>query len=99
VPRPRPPSGWHGEPRERGSHLTILSERLSGPAAAGAEALDFAGFRRRYVVRTPSHLAHEPLLLHFPTELPKGLLELLGVLDNYPHNPPRIAGEQRRAGL
>jgi len=41
-------------------------------------------------VRTASHLAHEPLLLHLATELPKRLLELFGILDDYAHNPERI---------
>jgi len=50
-------------------------------------------------VRTASHLAHEPLLLHLSTELPKRLLELFGVFDDYPHNLARIAGERRRALL
>jgi hypothetical protein len=39
------------------------------------------------------------LLLHLSTELPKRLLELLGVFDDYPHNLARIAGERRRALL
>jgi hypothetical protein len=63
---------------------------LASSAAPGAEALDLAGFRRRHVVRTASHLAHEPLLLHLAAELPKRLLELLGILDDYSHNPQRI---------
>jgi hypothetical protein len=41
-------------------------------------------------VRTASHLAHEPLLLHLAAELPKRLLELLGILDDYSHSPKRI---------
>ena len=41
-------------------------------------------------MRTAPHLAHEPLLLHLAAELPKGLLELLGILDDYAHNPERI---------
>jgi hypothetical protein len=41
-------------------------------------------------VRAPSHLAHEPLLLHLAAELPKRLFELLGILDDYAHNPERI---------
>jgi hypothetical protein len=67
---------------------------LPGAAAAGSEALDLAGFRRGDVVRTPSHLAHEPLLLHLAPELAQRLLELLGILDDYPHNPKRIQGER-----
>src|ERR1700686_2854115 len=63
---------------------------LASPAAPGAEALDLASFRRRDVVRTASHLAHEALLLHLATELPKRLLELLGILDDNAHNPERI---------
>ena len=63
---------------------------LARAAAPGAEALDLASFRRRDVVRTASHLAHEPLLLHLAAELPKRLLELLGILDDYAHNPERI---------
>ena len=41
-------------------------------------------------MRTAPHLAHEPLLLHLAAELPKRLLELLGILDDYAHNPERI---------
>ena len=37
-------------------------------------------------MRTASHLAHEPLLLHLAAELPKRLLELLGILDDYSHS-------------
>src|SRR5258708_6043208 len=64
--------------------------QLARAAAPGAEALDLASFRRRDVVRAPSHLAHEPLLLHLAAELPKRLLELLGILDDYAHNPETI---------
>jgi hypothetical protein len=64
--------------------------QLAGSAAPGAEALDLASLCRRHVVRTASHLAHEPLLLHLAAELPKGLLELLRILDDYSHNPTRI---------
>ena len=35
---------------------------------------------------SPAHLAHEPLLLDLAAELPKRLLELLGVLDYDSHN-------------
>ena len=63
---------------------------LPGSAASSAEALDLACLRRRYVVRAPSHLAHESLFLHLAAELAQRLLELLGVLDDYPHNPSRI---------
>jgi hypothetical protein len=63
---------------------------LTSAAAPCAEALDLASFRRRDVVRAPSHLTHEPLLLHLAAELPKRLLELLGILDDYSHNPKRI---------
>src|ERR1700693_2072009 len=68
---------------------------LTSSAAPGAEALDLASFRRRDVVRAPSHLAHEPLLLHLAAELPKRLLELLGILDDYAHNPERIPGGRK----
>ena len=44
-------------------------------------------------MRTPPHLAHEPLLLHLAPELAKRLLELLWILDDYPHNPTRIQAE------
>ena len=44
--------------------------QLARAAAPGAEALDLASFRGRDVVRTPAHLAHEPLLLHLAAELP-----------------------------
>src|SRR5450759_2820318 len=63
---------------------------LPGAASACAEALDLASFRRRDVVRTAPHLAHEPLLLHLAAELPKRLLELLGIFDDYSHNLRRI---------
>ncbi len=33
-----------------------------------------------------AHLAHEPLLLDLAAELPKRLLELLGILDYDSHN-------------
>jgi hypothetical protein len=65
---------------------------LAGAAAPGAEALDLAGLGRRNVVRTAAHLAHEPLLLHLAAELPKRLLELLGILYDDSHNRTRIAG-------
>ena len=35
---------------------------------------------------SPAHLAHEPLLLNLAAELPKRLLELLGILDYDSHN-------------
>ena len=63
---------------------------LSGSAPPGAEALNLASFRGRDVVRTPAHLAHEPLLLHLATELPESLLELLRILDYDSHNRTRI---------
>jgi hypothetical protein len=66
---------------------------LAGAAAAGAEALDLAGFGRRDVVRTAAHLTDEALLLHLAPELPKGLLELLGILYDNSHNPTRIQGD------
>jgi len=37
-------------------------------------------------VGSPAHLAHEPLLLNLAAELPKRLLELLGILDYDSHN-------------
>src|SRR5207249_11310360 len=65
-------------------------EVLRRAAAAGAKALDLAGLRRRDVVRTASHLAHESLFLHLAAELAQRLLELLWILDDYSHNPTRI---------
>ena len=59
---------------------------LAGAAAAGAEAFDLASLGGRHVVRSPAHLAHEPLLLHLAPELAERLLELLGILDDYPHD-------------
>ena len=59
---------------------------LAGAAAAGAEALDLASLGGWHVVRSPAHLTHEPLLLHFAPELAERLLELLGILDDYPHD-------------
>ena len=50
-------------------------------------------------MRTASHLAHEPLLLHLAAEFPKRLLELLGILDDYSHNPKRIPINSRRCLL
>src|SRR5438477_1776982 len=67
--------------------------RLAGAAAARAEALDLASFRGRDVVRTPAHLAHEPLLLHLAPELPEGLLELFGILDYDSHDRTRIPAD------
>jgi hypothetical protein len=64
--------------------------RLAGPAPAGAKALDLSCLGRRDIVRTPSHLAHESLFLHLAAELAQRLLELLGILDDYSHNPSRI---------
>ena len=72
-----------------------LWSRLAGAAAPRAQALDLASLRRRHVVRTSPHLAHEPLLLHFAAELPKSLLELLRILDDYSHNPVRIRDEAK----
>src|ERR1700687_6296761 len=85
IRRCAPPSPASGE-------VTCLTRA----AAPGAEALDLASFRRRDVVRTAPHLAHEPLLLHLAAELPKGLFELLGVFDDYSHNPARIPIDRRR---
>jgi hypothetical protein len=50
-------------------------------------------------VRTASHLAHEPLFLHLAAELSERLLEFLGILDDYSHNPQRIPGGRRRCSL
>ena len=50
-------------------------------------------------MRTASHLAHEPLLLHLAAEFPKRLLKLLGILDDYSHNPTRIPIEGRRCSV
>jgi len=47
-------------------------------------------------VRTASHLAYESLLLHLAAEFPESLLELLGVFDDYSHNPVRIPIDRRR---
>jgi len=86
-------------PNGRGAHLPAGSARvrgggevgcLAGAPAPSPEALDLAGLRRRHVVRTAPHLAHEPLLLHLAAEFPQSLLELLGVFDDYSHNPTRI---------
>jgi hypothetical protein len=91
---------WHG----RGNKALTLALSPSGrgeflPRSTSpcSEALDLASFRRRDVVRTASHLAHEPLLLHLTAELPKRLLELLGILDDYSHGLKRIPvkGERR----
>src|ERR1700693_4069246 len=79
--------------------VTHLAALLASAAAPGAEALDLASFRRRDVVRTAPHLAHEPLLLHLAAEFPKGLFELLGVFDDYSHHPVRIPIDRRRCCL
>ena len=63
---------------------------LASAATPGPEALDLASLGRRDVVRTASHLAYETLLLDLAPELAQRLLELLGVLDDYPHNSTRI---------
>src|SRR5207247_2666708 len=44
----------------------------------------------RHVVRTAPHLAHEPLLLHLATEVPKNLPELPWILDYDSHSRTRI---------
>ena len=75
-------------PRKRG-------RLLAGAAAPGAETFDLARLSRRNVVRTASHLTDETLLLDLAAELAQRLLELLGVLDDYPHNPTRIQAERR----
>ena len=84
------PVGLPHPPPSAGTSPRAGKSLLSGAAAPSSEALDLAGLRRRHVVRTAPHLAHEPLLLHLAAEFPKGLLELLGVLDDYSHNPTRI---------
>ena len=71
------------------------SDCLSGAAASRAEALDLASFRRRHVVRSAAHLAHESLLLHLAAEVPKGLLELGGIFYDDSHNLARIAGRRQ----
>ena len=43
-------------------------------------------------MRTATHFAHEPLLLHFAAEVPQSLLELPGILDYDAHSPVRIPG-------
>jgi hypothetical protein len=84
---------WHA----RGSKALTLAlsaagrgEFLPGSTPPCSQTLYLASFGRRDVVRTASHLAHEPLLLHLAAELPKRLLELLGILDDYSHSPKRI---------
>ena len=69
---------------------------LSGPSSAGSKALDLPSLRGRHVVRTPSHLAHEPLLLHLAAELAQRLFELFGILDDYSHDRTRIQAMQNR---
>jgi hypothetical protein len=69
-----------------------MGKKLAGSASPGAEALDLPGLGRRHVVRTASHLAHEPLFLHFAAELAERLLELLRILDDYSHDSQRIPG-------
>ena len=59
---------------------------LAGSTPSGPQAFDLPSFCGGDVVRTASHLAHEPLLLHLAAELPKRLLELLGILDDYSHS-------------
>ncbi len=81
---PPPPHKWGG----------VELPWLARPAAAGAQALDLASLGRRDVVRTASHLAHESLFLHLAAELAQSLFELLGILDDYPHNPSRIQAGQ-----
>ena len=63
---------------------------LARAATPGPEALDLASLGRRDVVRTASHLAYETLFLDLAAKLAQRLLELLGVLDDYPHNSTRI---------
>ena len=63
---------------------------LPGSAAPRAEALDLASFRRRNVVRSTAHFAHEPLLLHLASEVTERLLELRWILYDDTHNPTRI---------
>ena len=49
-------------------------------------------------MRATAHLADQTLLLHLAAELAQSLFELLGILDDYSHNPSRIqAGRLRGA--
>src|SRR2546428_13973442 len=87
--------GFPARLRGRGGGGGARKKSLAGSSSTRAKALDLPCLRRRNVVRTPSHLAHEPLLLHLAPELAQRLLELLGILDDYPHNPTRIQAEER----
>jgi len=89
LPHPPPNGGFSRAARGDPTGSGELAD-LAGAAAPSPEALDLACFRRRHVVRTAPHLAHEPLLLHLAAEFPQGLLELLRVFDDYSHNPTRI---------
>src|SRR5205814_5434357 len=71
---------------------------LAGAAAPGAEALDLPSLGRRHVVRTPAHLAHEPLLLHLAPKFPQSLLELLGILDYDSHDPTSLQAQPQPTG-
>src|SRR5438874_532324 len=72
-------------PRQKG-HFWRQKGCSAGAAAPGAEALDLASLSGRHVVGSSAHLAHEPLLLHLAPELAERLLELLGILYDYPHD-------------
>jgi hypothetical protein len=92
--------GLGGLPTGPSGHLPAgRGGDLSSSAAPGAEAFYLASFRRWDVVRTASHLAHEPLLLHLAAELPESLLELLGILDYDSHNRTRIPVRATSQGL
>jgi hypothetical protein len=69
-----------------------MGKKLAGSASPGAEALYLPGLGRRHVVRTASHLAHEPLFLHLAAELTERLLELLRIFYDYSHDSQRIPG-------
>jgi hypothetical protein len=89
--RPHPPAlASRAEPTSPASGEDFGRLRLPRSAAPRAEALDLASLGRRDVVRSTAHFAHEPLLLHLAAEVPKGLLELPGILYYDSHDPVRI---------
>ena len=95
---PGPSGGFAPTSPCMGRSWESLTPCLARSPAAGAQALDLASLGRRNVVRTASHLTHEALLLHLAAELAQSLFELLGILDDYSHNPSRIqAGRLRGA--
>ena len=89
-PATSPQAGQPHRPAAPATFPQAGKSALAGAAAAGAEAFDLPSLGWRDVVRTASHLAHESLFLHLAAELAQRLLELLGVLDDYSHNPSRI---------